>query len=391
MSGGANPVTMTRMCKACSEVQEPSWVITKSKAKEAFLLTDKDCKSFLSASYPFGFFGNSNERTFIFLLSDVVTMSFAKWGGPDGLESEITKRKAAAAIRYAKRQSSSKPQKKRPKIESLSSRPGDDLLSLRSFLGSTLPIPVSFLKPFLYCPTLELGLRLKMTHCAQCSLCDVLGTTNDIIMHERLEHGVIDLELERGEERVPTPTEGSKIIPEAMQPAEELVQLLEQAEVKYDESRLEDEHSYGHRMCCLFTLGDCKVSVDRSEGGCEGVGGGHLVICCQIGPKMLPVELASIGFAEYGDETTEADIFFFDKLKEALKLRETTPSQLLAALLWRGIPNFECDEMFGWSCDEQETPVFCQAWDLLGLAENSDGISSSSNSDTSTSESIGWK
>jgi hypothetical protein len=82
---------MTRICRACVEVEEPSWAITKGKAQEAFLLTDKDFAAWAlpSAFYPFGFFGNRNGTTVLFLLSDVVAASFAKWGGPDGLESEI--------------------------------------------------------------------------------------------------------------------------------------------------------------------------------------------------------------------------------------------------------------------------------------------------------------
>jgi hypothetical protein len=241
MAGEANPLTMTRVCPACIEVQESLLLITKSQAKESFLLTDKDCKSFLSAPYQAGL------TTVLFLLSDVVAASFAKWGGPDGLEYQITKRKAKGAIRYAKSQSSSKPQKKRPKIESLSSRPGDNLLLLlRGLWGSALPIPVTFLDLH----------GLKMMHCTECSVCDARGTTTDIVRHERLEHGVIKVRT-GGERWLPTPGECSRTLPETIQAAEELVQLLKQAQVKYDETHFENEHSYEHCTYCCSTVASC--------------------------------------------------------------------------------------------------------------------------------------
>jgi hypothetical protein len=134
----------------------------------------------------------------------------------------------------------------------------------------------------------------------------VRGTARDIVMHERLEHGVLDFFLEEGEEMDHTSVGGQRpvMIPESIQPAEELVQLLQQAEVKYAFGR----RRYGFdNSFCLFTFGDCKVSVDR-HCDCDKVGIVYVYIWYQTGQKTLPVELASIGFGEltYGD-TTEAD------------------------------------------------------------------------------------
>jgi hypothetical protein len=93
-AGHANPLTMTRICETCDKEEEPSWVITKSKAREAFLLTDKDCATFLSATFPIPLKETGTcvifQTCVIFLLTDVMSVSFAKWRGPDGLESEIT-------------------------------------------------------------------------------------------------------------------------------------------------------------------------------------------------------------------------------------------------------------------------------------------------------------
>jgi hypothetical protein len=348
MAGDANPLTMTRICCACTEVQESSWVITKSKAKKAFLLTDKDCKSLLGASFPVGFFDNRNGRTttVLFLLSDVVAL--------------ITKRKAKAPrIRYATRQSSSKPQKKRRKTESLSSRPGDNLVSLRDKYP-TLPIPVSLLSLFPYD-------GLKMTHCTECSACDVCGTPWDISRHELLEHGLTGFLT--AEERVQSPREGSRIMPETIEAAEELVQLLEFADVKYYEFentgwRIGRDLYNGNYTAALFTLGDCKVSVEHQ--GCRGeTGTDFLWILFRTGQNMLPVELCRFGFKNFIFVGFEAEELFFDKLKEAMNLRQTTSSQLLAALIWRGMPALDSMARHGWVLDEEKAPVVSHAWKLL--------------------------
>jgi hypothetical protein len=73
-------------------------------------------------------------------------------------------------------------------------------------------------------PTIE----LKMTHCTECSLCTVRGTTRDIVMHERLEHGLVAgyFDVVQYMDPISAGGQGPIMIPEAIQPAEEIVQLL---------------------------------------------------------------------------------------------------------------------------------------------------------------------
>ena len=139
MAAVANPVTMMRVCDLCSESNENLWIIAKTKAKEAFLLSEKDCASLRSASVPFSLTSKPGEKaknSIVYLMSDVMQASYAKHGGADGLAAEFAKRKAAAASRYQKKQNTDKPQKKRPKIEQVSDRPANNLSSLRFFCGS---------------------------------------------------------------------------------------------------------------------------------------------------------------------------------------------------------------------------------------------------------------
>jgi hypothetical protein len=99
MAGCAKPLTShdATLRVLCQE-QRGDIDHAKSKAKEAFLLTDKDCLALASAVGSSTFVGHGT--TVLFLLMGVVApTSFAKWGGPEGLESEISKRKAAAVIR----------------------------------------------------------------------------------------------------------------------------------------------------------------------------------------------------------------------------------------------------------------------------------------------------
>jgi hypothetical protein len=127
LTGDANPMTLQRICKDCYEEDEASYIISKSKAKGAFLLSEKDVKSLPMASFPdFCYFTPGKKITSTFLLAnDVKEAAFSKHGGPDGLEAAITKKKDVAKERFRKSQSTSKPQKKRSKIERLSGRPAD--------------------------------------------------------------------------------------------------------------------------------------------------------------------------------------------------------------------------------------------------------------------------
>jgi hypothetical protein len=77
------------------------------------------------------------------------------------------------------------------------------------------------------------------------------------------------------------------------------------------------------------------------------------------------MKLCDIGFGASDDLVVEAEEHFFDKLKEALNLRQTMSSQLLAALILRGIPVLDSKARHDWVHDEQKMTVFSHAWKLL--------------------------
>jgi hypothetical protein len=59
MAGVANPIAMVRVCGTCAESNQEFLLMSKSKAEEAFLLSDKDIPALPSASFSFS---NSKSR-----------------------------------------------------------------------------------------------------------------------------------------------------------------------------------------------------------------------------------------------------------------------------------------------------------------------------------------
>jgi hypothetical protein len=51
LCASANPFTMTQICKQCCKMDQDLYVISKSKAKEAFLLGEQDLKNLVSISH----------------------------------------------------------------------------------------------------------------------------------------------------------------------------------------------------------------------------------------------------------------------------------------------------------------------------------------------------
>ena len=157
MAGSANPIAMIRVCGTCAESNQEFWLMSKSKAKEAFLLSDKDISALPSASFPYSTSKKPDAKvgtSVVLLISHAMEASYAKYGGENGLAVEISKRKVKASRNYEKRAQSNVPQKKRSNIEQLSDRPANDLASLRHFFGmSALPIPTAYLhRPYHYRP-----------------------------------------------------------------------------------------------------------------------------------------------------------------------------------------------------------------------------------------------
>ena len=115
----ANPFTMTRVCEQCCEKNQDSYAISKSKAKEAFLLGERDLKNLISVSHEVPLIiqrGDNTGTSVMYLMNDVMEPSFAKFGGAQGLVREFETRTEKALLKYNTSQRTAKPQKKRPKV-----------------------------------------------------------------------------------------------------------------------------------------------------------------------------------------------------------------------------------------------------------------------------------
>lgn len=117
----ANPFTMTRTCQKCYWNNADFYAITNAKAKSAFLVREKDLRPLVSISHQVPLFTNENGHgtSVMYLLSDVQNVSFAKYGGADGLAAEFGARTEKAMVKFNKSQSTDKPQKKKPKVSHL--------------------------------------------------------------------------------------------------------------------------------------------------------------------------------------------------------------------------------------------------------------------------------
>ena len=117
LAANVNPVVLERACKGCSTSQPGLRTLTRSKAKEKFLLTDKDIDSlpFAWIASPYRALNGKDECT-LFSYVHVRLAALKRWGSEQGLIDEIKRRKAAAVARYEASLSTDKPQKKRSKL-----------------------------------------------------------------------------------------------------------------------------------------------------------------------------------------------------------------------------------------------------------------------------------
>ena len=171
----ANPITWTRTCRTCALSDPSSYLINKTNAK-LFLLSDSDLNKLRGATYEKQFACKKECNSTLHLLSEVMAASYKKYIDADGLAAEIARRRAAALERYERSQSTSKPQKKRPRIERMSDRPGENSRRI-IFADGGLPIGT--------CVDLE---SCAMHHSVICRYCSAMGSVVDIVLHERVVH-----------------------------------------------------------------------------------------------------------------------------------------------------------------------------------------------------------
>lgn len=376
MASNANPLTMTRTCDMCADSDQNSWIMSKSKAKEAFLLSETDCSALRNATIPFANFNpdGTAQTSVLLLISDVMAASFAKYGGADGLAAEFAKRKAKAVSRYEKSQSTDKPQKKRPKIQQLSDHPANDLGSLRYFFGmSNLPIPTVI--------SGHANEPMRMTHATKCKVCKVRGTIRDIVLHERLEHFISTSGDDDAVVPKPCrPFQGVSLsVPVQIQPAGELVQLFANAEIQYEcgSKNLSWQGCVAKEFNSKFDFGNnCKVVIDCDMFIGTVIDNNSITIICQTENAAVPMDLAYFAWSnEEYEPFNEAGEKTFEKLKTALGLEATSSSQLLAALISRALP---LQGFFASFChdepSEEDFPIIHGACTLLkACLETNDG------------------
>jgi hypothetical protein len=343
MTGRANPVTMERMCMACYGEAESSWLVSKSKAKEAFLLTEKDCKSLPKSEFASADFMGRGCTACVMLVEDVKKAALDKFGGADGLSTEIRKRKAAADERFRKSQGTDKPQKKRSKIERLTDRPADNLKRV-AFGPPGLPIGTFYSKT-------------KMTHYFSCTYdgCGIHGNLADVVMHEKLEHGFstsfhrrdpIDWTV------FPPPTncqpfDGLTPIAEMPGATTDLIQLFESASMQYSSLyyEVDDEHFdflEERKMCFLsFAKNGVKVCVDRIKLPDIGGDSDHYIdLCFQTVSGQVPRKVMGV-FLDQSDHPfhpclqakKEFHAGNFMALAAALGIDGVEPAQLISMFL----------------------------------------------------------
>lgn len=176
----ANPITMQRRCAECSKADPSAYLINKTNARIYFCLSDSDLRPLRKATYENKTPNKKNCVSTLYLFSDVQAIAFKKYGNADGLAAEIGKRRTTALERYERSQSTSKPQKKRPKIERMPDRPGEGENMQKLILsGGGLPVGT--------CADLQ-SCILHQSVCCRHAHCGAMGSVEDIRLHEKLVH-----------------------------------------------------------------------------------------------------------------------------------------------------------------------------------------------------------
>ena len=368
IAGNANPLTMERLCCPCFKDDEASFMIAKSKAKEAFLLSEKDVKQLeTKAQFPDRNFAGKDCTSTVLLMSEVKSAAFEKYGGADGLAEEIGKRKRAAEERFQKSQKTAKPQKKRSKIERLSDRPAENPTRNEYTLGHGLPIGTFY----------DLG-RTKMEPSSLCNKCPVSGAVEDICMHEKLEHGFVTNFLGTTENPPTQCPEFKGLTSLGKMPGatKELVELFSGASVEF--IRVDDE--YEKRKVCLLSFGDSgvKVSVDyiRVQDYFTDLSDGNVQVCFQTVSGQLPLKLLNLAWKWLGTfhhTKDEVALQHIEALARALGQPLGDPVHFMALFVSRVLTHEEADdilsEMEQRASDDEyrfpENPFFRGVWDTL--------------------------
>lgn len=231
----------------------------------------------------------------------------------------------------------------------MSHRPAENLNNLKSLW---MPIQVGVTHKHS-----ESG-NLEMMHSATCHMCDASGTPFDIMRHERFDHGHYFPigNLDDDDDMATTAPAGLTSLSSLDLP-HQVTQLFQAAVFAYTtrKDKVTDGFPLGPIMLfdgvdksqeCRFVDfqfhdNNCKAAVDvrRTELVRDTdlffpvSGKGMLDVCIQTSPNTLPIELLSLGILSCPEETSEANIETFATVQAALGLQDSSPAQLLVALL----------------------------------------------------------
>ena len=142
VTGSANPVTLDRICAQCYKTKPGEGLVSRSKAKDLFLLSDKLLDSIPAASLPKCSVNGGPVKCYC--VNDLLGIASQRWGDAAGLKAEIQRRMEAAEQRQSARAEAGKPMKKRPKILDVhsSSERRDDSFAIPSvefFVRKAIP------------------------------------------------------------------------------------------------------------------------------------------------------------------------------------------------------------------------------------------------------------
>lgn len=416
LTAHANPFSMKRICQPCATMDERSWFMSKTKAKETFCLTyvyllllllesneTRDHCSLLCS--PITLFpstsakdcanlpGVSMSRANLLLISDVQAASFTKWGGVEGLAEEIFSRKVMGNNKYEKQLSTDKPMKKRPKICQLPLRPAEDLASLRFWAVGAFPITTAHTVRVETIAGFES--KLAMAQPTKCQLCDLTGLLNDVCLHELVEHGMSLIDSPDAILFEHSQFSIKNLVPD------EVAHLLKSADISHTECAREEtirmnlggefggfegfddsflENSL-YTMTCRVVVGDIVVTMEYDTWSMSECGGGSFEICAQTKTKSAPMVLLTILFGEnahYPDFECGASL---QSLLKAANLSNTDPAELLAALIYYAMPNYLDPDIASFAPEEpsmEEMPIYASAFAILTDREAAQSCSETS-------------
>ena len=412
----AHPLTFRRLCDDCTRDDVGGYLILKSRAKAAFLVGEADLRPLekYSVTLPVMLSGRECHST-VYLLSDVRSLAYDKWGGREALARRIDVREGrivehGRATRAAKRQkteSSDTSNENGGRMTTRSStsgcncnedgderepyRPFEDDLALRCWIDS---IPIGVL--------LDDGRMVGAVECKD-GACGLRGSVRDIALHERLEHGMrhlgfdadpdMEFNTEVPEDLATFDNDVLEHVPNEREFRRKTVFVM----VMPDDGETPPMPMVREMCSCTIKLDDEDVTVASDllhistfDSVNEFLAGnfedaeekGVYKLSCQLKPYGMAMELLRIGVGFDSDMYFEAPLEHFNKLTAALGLPATqlNAAQLLASLILSSQPKEAflgtvlvkpCDCGAGVFCayrkgiPNDETPIFRTAIEIM--------------------------